>query len=82
MQSINMKSHVGHDGVLKLQVPIGMQDMDLDITVIVQRSVCPGEVILAGEWPPDFLDEIAGRWQGEALVRGDQGTYEAREMLS
>ena len=32
-------------------------------------------------WPPGFFEETAGMWQGEPLVRGEQGEYETREEL-
>jgi hypothetical protein len=32
-------------------------------------------------WPPDFLAETAGAWQGAPLVREEQGDYEARDEL-
>ena len=33
------------------------------------------------EWPDDFFEETAGTWQGEPLVRPDQGEYEERLTL-
>ncbi|MEM7534558.1 MAG: hypothetical protein AAF639_20425 [Chloroflexota bacterium] len=33
------------------------------------------------EWPPNFFEETAGSWQGEPLVRDDQGDYEVRLEL-
>ena len=32
-------------------------------------------------WPPGFFEATAGAWQGEPLVRGEQGEYEVREEL-
>ncbi len=36
MQSITLQSHVGADGVLKLQVPVGIANADLEVMVVVQ----------------------------------------------
>ena len=34
-------------------------------------------------WPEGYFENILGGWQGEALVRSAQGTYEIRqEMVS
>ncbi len=32
-------------------------------------------------WPPGFIEQTAGAWQGEPPVRPDQGEYEEREPL-
>ena len=32
-------------------------------------------------WPPGFFQEVAGGWQGEPLVREEQGEYEVRDEL-
>ena len=38
MQSIQLKTHVGGDGLLKVQMPPEIKDMELDVTVVFQRS--------------------------------------------
>lgn len=32
-QTITVHSHVGEDGILHLEVPVGMRDIDLEVTV-------------------------------------------------
>ncbi len=32
-------------------------------------------------WLPGFFEKVIGGWQGEPLVREDQGKYEARDEL-
>lgn len=32
-------------------------------------------------WPPGFLDQVLGQWQGESLTRPSQGNYEDRDEL-
>ncbi len=34
------------------------------------------------DWPPDFFEQTAGVWQGEKLIRPEQGEYENRLELS
>lgn len=36
MQSITLRSHVGSDGILHLEVPVGLTDAELEVTVTVQ----------------------------------------------
>lgn len=33
------------------------------------------------EWQPGFFEQTAGAWQGEKLVRPEQGEYEVRVEL-
>lgn len=37
MQSIKVRSRVGADGMLHLQVPVGIKDIDLEVIVVFQR---------------------------------------------
>lgn len=32
-------------------------------------------------WPPGFIEQTAGAWQGEPPTRPDQGTFEEREPI-
>jgi len=75
MQSLTLHARVGKDGILKLETPIGISDMDLEIILIV-HPVMEGRTV--PEWPTGFFTEIVGGWQGKPLVREPQGTYEAR----
>ena len=36
MQSIQLKTHVGEDGLLKVQMPPEIKDMELDVMVVFQ----------------------------------------------
>ena len=36
MKSILLRSHVDADGILRLQVPIGLTDTDVDVALVVQ----------------------------------------------
>ena len=83
MQSITLRSHVGTDGILHLDVPVGLHNTDLEVTVTL-KAVTPKMVKTPEElgWPPGFFERTAGAWQGEPLTRGAQGEYEKRDNLS
>ena len=83
MQSITLRSHVGTDGILHLDVPVGLHDTDLEVTVTL-KAVPPKMEKTPEElgWPPGFFERTAGAWQGEPLTRGAQGEYEKRDNLS
>ena len=44
MQSVKLRSHVGKDGILKLEIPLNLVDTDLEIMVVFQpvTSAAPG----------------------------------------
>ncbi len=76
MQSINIRSHVGADGILHLDIPIEITNMELEVTVTIQ-TVAPQQQ----GWMPGFFEEVIGGWVGEPLERPKQGEYETREQL-
>ena len=75
MQSLTLRSHVGKDGILKLETPIGITNTDLEVILIVNPV---HEARPRLEWPPSFFTDILGAWEGKPLVRESQGTYESR----
>ena len=81
MKTIKLRSKVGVDGILHLDIPIRMKETELEVTVtfkpIVQSQPNPEKL----GWSPGFFEHTAGAWEGEPLVRGSQGEYEQREEL-
>ncbi|MGC1377036.1 MAG: hypothetical protein WA821_12465 [Anaerolineales bacterium] len=83
MQSVTLHTYVGKDGILKLETPIGIQDAELEVLLVVnlvkkKRAARPQK---AKGWPPGFFTDVVGGWQGEPLVREPQGEYEIRNEL-
>ena len=74
MQSLTLHTHVGKDGILKLETPIGMINTDVEIILIVN----PVEAHPMLAWPINFFTDILGGWEGKPLVCESQGTYESR----
>lgn len=75
MQSIQLTTHIGEDGILQVQMPSEMKDTDLEVMIIFQP------LLKKREWQPGFFEEVIGGWEGEPLVREEQGDYEDREQL-
>jgi len=75
MQSLTLHVHVGNDGILKLETPIGIVNANLEIVLVVHPVE---EAYSVPEWPANFFTEIIGGWEGAPLVREPQGTYETR----
>jgi hypothetical protein len=75
MHTVRMCRKTGADGVLHLDVPLGIADTDCEVVVVVQPRVADRR------WLPGFWEALAQGWQGEPLVRPPQGEYEQREPL-
>jgi len=82
MRSILIRSRVGADGILHLDVPSDLAETDVEVMVILQPVSQP-DLGRAGElaWPPGFFENVVGGWQGERLERDFQGEYEERERM-
>lgn len=87
MQTLTLKSHVGADGILHLDVPIGLQNQSLEIVLVVQTvqgiepeaaEVISNEQADSAETLDQFFAKTAGAWEGPAMVREPQGGYEER----
>ncbi len=76
METITLNSHVGADGVLKLQVPVKVTNADLEVVLIVQ-PVTPQSKNLG--WPARFFEETYGSFSDQPLMREPQGEYEVRD---
>jgi len=76
MDSIKIRSHVGKDGILHLDIPVEMPDTEIEVTVTIQR-ITPQQ----RGWMPGFFEEVIGGWVGEPLERAEEGEYETREPL-
>ncbi len=83
MESIKLRSHVGPDGILKLEVPVGVVNTDLDVVVSVesvgnrQAAKTPEEL----GWPPGFFEDMAGSIPDFPDI-GSEGDFEARTHLA
>ena len=83
MQRIQLKTHIGADGVLRVQMPPEFKNRDLEAILIVEL-LAEQELIEPPKfsgWQPGFFTEVIGSWVGEPLVREEQGDYEIREKL-
>ncbi|MBK8024225.1 MAG: hypothetical protein IPK19_23015 [Chloroflexi bacterium] len=66
MQTIKLDTRVGHDGILKLEVPLDVTDADLEVLVVVHRKEKRG-------WPPGYFDRTAGSLADDPMERPQQG---------
>jgi len=79
MNRIVVKSKVSSDGVLHLDLPVGIDEAEQDVQVTVEPCG-PPHSISQEAWQA-WVDSMAGTWQGD-FERPPQGDYEEREPLS
>ena len=81
MKAIQLKSHVGVDGVLTLRVPTGLRDSDVDVIVVVDGGgLAAGTATNPKDWA-DFIRSTAGSISDPTFFRHEQGNFESREEL-
>ncbi len=71
MKSIQLKSHVGKDGILRLQIPINIPEQEMEIVVVIQPIQKQTKKVYKtneSEWPDNFFKNVVGAWSGD-LVR-------------
>ena len=60
MQSLNLNSRTGKDGILKLEMPIGMPNTDFEVVLVV-NPLKKGHKAKAtpqkGKWPEGFFEK-------------------------
>ena len=82
MKSLLIRSRIGADGILHLDVPSGLADTDVEVTVILQPVSQPALGPTEGlGWSSGFFESVVGSWEGEPLTRECEGEYEVREKL-
>lgn len=76
MNRMIVKSRVGTDGVLHVDIPIGATEAgrEVQITIEPQASMSRTQQEYL-----DFLDATAGAWQGD-FERPDQGQFDTSEF--
>lgn len=75
MAHMEIRSKVGADGVLALSIPLGVEQANRQVKVTVEPIEEKAEEDRRRRWL-EFIDEIAGAWQGEPLTRPPQGDFE------
>jgi hypothetical protein len=78
MSYVEITSRVGPDGVLRLAVPIGMNDANREVKVIVEPADEHSVVPAADQTWQDFVKSMAGCISDPTFQRPDQGQYEQR----
>ncbi len=80
MQTIQVHSRVGKDGVLSVKVPVGPADANTEVMITIQPLTNGGPPVDATEWH-QFVEETYGSCADLGLERPEPGHLEDREPL-
>lgn len=84
MRTMRFRTHLGADGVLRLELALDMSDTELEVLVVVQPIEAQEALSAIGDqlvWPPGFFEQTYGCLSDEPLVREFEGAYEERDAL-
>lgn len=73
-----VKSRVGEDGVLHVEVPLGKSEANREVQVTIETGGT--EAMTQEEWRT-FVKSAAGSVTDPTFQRHEQGAYERREEL-
>lgn len=79
MEAIKTRSHIGADGILKLEMPVGVANRDVEILIVVQPLET--EELDAMGYPIGYFDETYGSFADDPLERGEQPPMDIRDEL-
>ena len=72
MESMKIKTHIGNDGILKVELPDEFANEELEIVIVFQR-IAEKSLQSATKTPEElgysrrFLEEVIGSWEGEMM---------------
>ena len=81
MQSIKIRSRVGEDGILHLDIPLGMKDKEVEVMVIYQSIEAATQTPEDLGYPPGFFEQTYGSCQDDPIVIDSEGDFERREEI-
>ncbi|MEA5577648.1 hypothetical protein [Anabaena sp. UHCC 0451] len=86
MESMKIKTHIGNDRIVKIELPAEFANEELEIVIVFQR-IAEKSLPSATKTPEElgysrrFLDEVIGSWEGEPLEHQKQIPFEEREEI-
>ncbi len=77
MQSIKLISHVGSDGILHLEIPLGITDKKIAVIVTYQQLESSTTVKTPEDlvWPDGFFDQTYGICQDDPIVTDSERDF-------
>lgn len=72
MESMKIKTHIGNDKILKIELPDEFANEELEIVIVFQR-IAEKSLPSASKTPEElgycrrFLEEVIGSWEGQMI---------------
>ncbi|MEH2439015.1 hypothetical protein [Nostoc sp.] len=86
MESIKIRTYIGDDGILQIQLPPEIANQELDVVIVFQpviqkSSQSPNKTPEELGYSRKFVEEVIGSWEGDPLERPEQLPFEEREEI-
>ncbi len=86
MESIKIRTYIGDDGILQIQLPPEITNQELDVVIVfhpvIQKSTqSPNKTPEELGYSRKFVEEVIGSWEGDPLERPEQLPFEEREEI-
>ncbi|MEH1997282.1 MAG: hypothetical protein V7L00_00615 [Nostoc sp.] len=86
MESIKIRTYIGDDGILQIQLPPEIANQELDVVIVFQpviqkSSHSPNKTPEELGYSRKFVEEVIGSWEGDPLERPEQLPFEEREEI-
>jgi hypothetical protein len=78
METIRLRSRSGEDGILHLDLPVTMKEVEWDVTVTIQPVAPPSQ---GKGYPAGFFEQTYGSCQDDPIVIDDEGIDEEQDHL-
>ncbi|MFB2895184.1 hypothetical protein ACE1CI_19930 [Aerosakkonemataceae cyanobacterium BLCC-F50] len=72
MKSVTLRHRVGEDGILHLDVPVGLNDAELEVTITFKEVASATTVPEELEWK-EFVEKTYGSCADDPIVIDEQG---------
>jgi hypothetical protein len=72
MQNIQLKTYIGEDGILKVQMPDAVKNTQLEVLVVFQPTPEAKTPKHRG-WPPDFFNRTWGSCADAPIIIDESG---------
>jgi hypothetical protein len=79
MEATKVRTHIGNDGILKLELPTSMANLDLEVLIVMQPL--EAEAVDEMGYPIGYFNETYGSLAEDLIERGDEPPLDVREPL-
>ncbi len=79
METIKLQTHVGSDGLLKLELPAGVTNRDVEVLVVVQPL--SEEAVDEMGWPIGFFERTYGALADDPIERAPELPWAQRDKI-